>query len=264
MAVLLAGCSSGDDNSVPSASSAASPATSAPESTSVESLGEPVDEQLRAELVATLSDAFDEVRSGPVLIEFEMNEDGRESSATIRVDHAAGLVDAVWIQPAGQGSEITTRNVVVDGRAFLKSTDGAAAEQALNFIEIGVQNAAELLDVVYTGYGRIGPSLDRLILLLEQLPFRVVVEGVAPDQRFTVSFDPADVATFYAETGLERMGGHIPDAAMTLTFVLEAGNLVGLEAAGTHFHDGEALEVAAAVSFEVIEPFELEPPPLDG
>jgi hypothetical protein len=273
--LLAASACGGADEATSTATAPASGATSASsdvpagprdphrDDPSAEPVGEPADREVRAELLGELTEAFAAVRSGPVLIELEMDED-TPSTASIRVDQSRGLVDATWVQTTRRGSEIVTRNVVVDDRTFFKSTAGEEAAAALDFVEVDRASGDALLENVFTAYGRIGPSLDRLLLFVETLPFRFAAEQDRSIRRWTVAIEPIDVIELFVETGLEVTGPGVPHAPMVLEFAVDAGRLVGIEAAGTQFHDGEPLELTASLRYRSIESFEVEVPPTDS
>lgn len=266
--LVAVGCSGGDETASADRSGTTVASTEPPghrhDEPTTELVGEPVDDDERAMLLAELSEAFTDVRSGPVLIELEMEEEGTTSSASIRVDQGRGLLDATWVQLTRRGSEITTLNVVVGGRAFLKSTVGEEAAAALDFVEVGASRTTELLEQVFTGYGRLGPSLDRILLFVESLPLHADIERDGVTTRATVTIDPLEVVDLYADTGLEQTGGGAPSEPVVLRFTIASGRLVLLEAGGTQFHDGEALTVTATLRYRPIEPFELDVPPVDS
>lgn len=76
---------------------------------------------------------------------------------------------------------ITTRKVLVDGRAFLKSDTGPEAAAALAFTEVSYEPfGPDLLDEAFTAFGRIGPSLDRRE---ERRSYGRHIGGIAERQR---------------------------------------------------------------------------------
>ena len=75
---------------------------------------------------------------------------------------------------------ITTRKVLVDGRAFPKSDTGPEAA-ALAFTEVSYEPfGPELRDEAFTAFGRIGPSLDRRE---ERRSYGRHIGGIAERQR---------------------------------------------------------------------------------
>jgi hypothetical protein len=224
-----------------------------------------VDDATRAEIVATLRAAIDALYAQPLTIDLEMDEEDEPVTGTIRVDRHAELVDSVEVRPTGPDSAITSRKIVVDGRAFLKSTTDAASEAALAFTEIAYEPfAPDLLDEAFTAFGRIGPSLDRWVLLLEDVPFDARTTELAGGVEISVNMSPFAIFAYYAESGLEAVGGEVHPAPTQIAFRIEEGVLRDVVAGGTHFHDGEALEIVAAISYTPIEPFALDPPSTDG
>lgn len=224
----------------------------------------PADDARRASLVAELGGAFGQVRAGPVEIDLTMTEGDVVSEASIRVDQTRGLVDSTWIQPVERvDAEITTRNVVVDGRFYVKSTDSDAAAELLDYYDGGEANAADLLENAFTAFGRIGRSLDRVLLFVEEVPFAAATESDGDAVRHHVVFDVDDIVAFYAETGLETTGAVDAHEPVRYEFVVDGeGRLVAIDASGTQFHDGEALELTATIEYRPIGEFDLEVPPL--
>ena len=72
--------------------------------------------------------------------------------------------------------------------------------------------------------------------------------------------DSQTVSDFLASSGLEAVGGELPDDPTTFQFTVVGGQLVQLDASGTHFHDGEALSITATVRYSPIISFHLQPP----
>lgn len=226
---------------------------------------EEADEATQARVVSELATAFEAVQSQPVEISIEMVEEDEPRTATVRIDKPMGLLDATLIQFGPGGSAVTTRNVLVEGRAFLKSTTGPEAEAALDYTELPYASLGpDLLDEVFAGYGRIDKSLDRIVLLLESVPFAAQIVESEGRTEISVIMSPFAIYDFYGTSGLEAVGGSVPAEPTRLAFVVEAGVLRGLVADGTHFHDGEALEVAATITYTPIDPFSLEVPPIEG
>lgn len=223
-----------------------------------------VDEATRERVVADLTAAVANLQAQPVEISFEMTEDGEPRSGLVRVDRSARLLEGVFLSPLPGGSVVTTRHVVVEDRAFLKSTTGAEAEAALDYTEFPVDPiGADLLDEVFAGYARVETSLDRIIHLLENVPFAAEVTAPGNGTEISVIMSPRSIAEYYSATGLEAVGGAIPSERTRLAFRIEDGVLRAVVADGTHFHDGEALSVAASILYTPIEPFTLEIPPLE-
>jgi hypothetical protein len=284
--VFAAGCAGGDDSA---ADAGAEPAAVAPSSSAPTTIADdphdqddddhdddavgpdlpdlpdlsPIDDARRAELIAELTSAFERARSGPAQIDLEMDEEGTESAASIRVDPPRGLLDSSWVQLTRRGGEITTLYVVIDGRYFLKSTASAEAAALLDYYEGGASTADELVENVFTAFGRIGPTLDRLLLFVEELPYEVgtVAEGGAV--RTVVVIDVDDVVDLFAETGLETTGTVHTHEPVRLDFIIDDGTLAGIDASGTQFHDGEAIELTASLRYRSIDAFDLEIPPLE-
>lgn len=222
-----------------------------------------VDAATRERVLAELGAAIEGLQSTPVEITIEMIEDGEPRTATARVDQSAQLLEAVRVAPLEGGGAVTTRNVVVDGRVFLKSTTGPEAEAALDYTELPFEPlGVDLLEEVFTGYARINKTLDRILLLLESVPFAAQITETDVGTEISVIMSPVAIYDFYGESGIESVGGNVPPLQTRLAFLIEDGVLRGLVADGTHFHDGEALEVSATIAYEPIEPFALDVPPI--
>jgi len=261
LALVAAAC--GDDPAQ-SATDSASAVVSATPTTRVDPVPiADVDVATRTEILEDLRSAVAALRSGPVEIALEMDEDGEPRSATVRVDRGQMLLAGEWLAPTARGAVITTRHVVVDDRFFLKSTTSAEAEAALDFTELPLDPVGtELIEAVFTGYGRLSPSLDRILLLVEELPFAARVTDFDGGKEISVVMSPIAIYNYYGENRLESVGGAVPTEPTQLAFRIEDGVLVGIVAGGTHFHDGEALEVSATVAFTPIDAFALEVPPI--
>lgn len=217
----------------------------------------------KAEIVETLRSSVDALYAMPVRIETTLVEDGVPVEGAARIDRVRGLADSTEKRTV-DGATITTRNVLAEGRAFLKSTTGPEAEAALTFTELGYEPfGPEFLDQAFTAFGRLGPSLDRIVMLLEELPFAAQTRSLGGGEELSVVVSPFAIADFYARTGLEAVGGRIDPQPTRFSFRIEEGILTGIVADGTHFHDGEALEVSAAIMFTPISPFEVERPDVE-
>jgi len=226
---------------------------------------EPVAETTRRQVVDTLRRAVDTLYAAPVQIETQLDEEGVAVTGDARVDRTSGVAESVESRTLGPDAAITTRKVVVDGRAFLKSTTGPEAEAAIAFTELGYEPfGRELLDEAYTAFGRIGPSLDRIVLLLEELPFEATITALDTGTEISVTLSPLSIFDFYAETGLEGVGGTVEPDETRLAFRIEDGVLSGIVADGTHFHDGEALAITAAIVYTPIAPFVVAVPETEG
>ena len=143
-----------------------------------------------------------------------MVEEGEPRSAVDRVDAGEQLLESHLVAELAGGSEVNTRHVIVDGRAFLKSTTSAEAEAALDFTELPFDPiGAELLDEVFVGYGRIDKSLDRILVLLENVPFAAQITPVDNGTEISVVMSPSAIAEYFAATGLEAVGGAVPPGA---------------------------------------------------
>ncbi len=260
LAIGAVACSSGEGSTASSTTISPETAVTQPDALAVAD----VDAATRSRVIDELSAAVAAVRAFPVEITTEMLEDGEPRTGSARVDPPGELLDSLLVAPLSSGSAVTTRHVVVDGRAFLKSTTSAEAEAALDFTELPFEPiGAELLEEVYAGYGRIDKSLDRILTLLENVPFAARVTPLDNGTEISVVMSPRSIADYYAATGLEAVGGTIPPERTQLAFRIDDGVLRGLVAGGTHFHDGEALVVSATIAYTPIDPFTLEVPPTE-
>lgn len=222
-----------------------------------------VDARTRARILDELRDAIDALYAEPVEITLEMSDGGEPETAVLRVDRKAGLLEGTWIDPLDGGSAVKTRHVVVDERVFFKSTTSPEAEAALDFTELPYASIGpELFDEVYAGYARVNKTLDRNIVLLENVPFAGQITEDGTTTEISVIMSPFEIFNYYGESGLETVGGTVPPEHTQLAFRIEDGVLRGVVAVGTLFHDGEALELSATIAFERIDPFTLELPPI--
>lgn len=225
---------------------------------------EPVDAGTRARIVDELREAIDALYAEPVEISLEMSDGGEPETAIVRVDRGAGLLDGTWIDPLGDGSAVKTRHVVVDERVFLKSTTSPEAEAGLDFTELPyVGIGPDLFDEVYAGYARVNKTLDRNLVLLENVPFAGQITEEGTTTEISVVMSPFAIFDFYGESGLETVGGSVHPEHTQLTFRIEGGVLRGFDAEGVLFHDGEALELSASIVFEPIDPFTVDIPPIE-
>ncbi len=181
-------------------------------------------------------------------------------SGTLSVDQAAELLDSTWLVPTRAGSRITIRHIVTDGRAYFRSTAGEEAEAVVEFTELDPTGIPALLEFGFTAYGRLGPSLDRLLLFIDELPMRAVVERVDSVDRVVLAIDSVAVVELLRETGLEQTGHVLPHEPVLLDITIDEGRPTRLIAAGTQFHDGEAVELSASIDYTPIDPFRVEPP----
>lgn len=222
-----------------------------------------VDGATRRDIIATLRGSVEALYAGPVRIDAVLDEEGTPTVVEARVDRGAELAEVREVRSPSPDVSITTQRVVIDGRAFFKSTTGPEAEAALDFTEVTFERSGrETLDDSFTALGRLGPSLERIIELLEELPFDAQITEGETGLEISVVMSPFAIYDYYAETGLEAVGGNVPQQPTRFAFLLDDGMLLGIAADGTHFHDGEALDIEASVTFEPIEPFTLEIPPL--
>lgn len=229
-----------------------------------ETMTAPATETERSRLVAEFDAGIEALHARPTMITTSFDEESVRSTGTARIDRTRGLLDAVLETETNRGA-ITRRERVVEERYFLKSTTGPDAEAALNFTELPFEpGGAEAIDLVYTAYGRIGPTLDRWSTLLANVDFSFTTDESATRVVHHVQFDPSSIFDFFQEAGLERVGGAVPDEPTSIRFTLVDDVLVGIDAEGTHFHDGEALHVDATITYEPTTGFEVDVPPVDG
>jgi hypothetical protein len=200
-----------------------------------------------------------------VHIETQLNEEGTSVIGDARIDRVRGLADSTEIRTVAEDAAITTRKVLVAQRAFLKSVAGPEADAALSFTEVDYEPfGPELIDESYTAFGRIGPSLDRIVMVIDELPIDAQITVQDGSEEVAVNLSPFAIAEYYATTGLEAVGGRIEAEPTRFVFRIEDGVLTGIVADGVHFHDGEALEVTATISYTPIPSFGVELPETDG
>jgi len=123
----------------------------------------------------------------------------------------------------------------------------------------------EFFDEVFLAGGAIGSSLQRLVELMENLPFAAEpLEGLTADDQpisgFRVTFDAADIDDYFRTTGLELVGP-FPASGSTIYDVWIDNTIVRIVGAGTQFHDGEALpDTLVVIDYTVLDEVSIESP----
>ena len=203
---------------------------------------EGVDETTQRQVIEELTAAIATLRNRSVEITTEMVEDGEPRSAVARVDVGEQLLESSLVAQLAGGSEVNTRHVIVDGRAFLKSTTSAEAEAALDFTELPFDPiGAELLDEAFAGYGRIDKSLDRISFCWRTCPFAAQITPLENGTEISVVMSPRSQSRSTTPHPVSK-----PSAVQSLLsapnspFASKTASSAVVVAGGTHFHDGEA------------------------
>lgn len=232
--------------------------------------GEPVPaDDVRDEIV----DAIDRLLAAPsVEIRSLGYSDGRRSEQRATVDLVGASVisqerlsDGVGLGGAALDDPIVSDVVVIGDRMWLRVLQpGQDDSTPFQVIDEPVL-AAEFVAGAFTQQGRMFDALDQVQLLLRQQPFEAErlperSSGGTRSNGVRVAFRTPDVMTFLSENELAFVGPSDVPGATVFEFWYDAGGLRELVATGLHFHDGEALETAARLSYRIVDRATIEPP----
>jgi hypothetical protein len=219
---------------------------------------------------ALLRSAVDRLLTGgPIAVSYTVRgaEAGTaEGTGVVDLEaHSYDLAETV----SGDGFSFTHERRLVGDTLYIRDVFGDD-EPTAEWAEIPyAEDSARELAGALTARGRAVPGLERLVLLVDQLPFEVVSH---PDGRTHTLSVPADaVRDFYAETGLQQvqmwdevLHGHEGHDEAPVSFEIGIGgdgSLAHLRAFGTVFHDGEQLEGAdIGIRFSPAKPAAIKAP----
>lgn len=146
--------------------------------------------------------------------------------------------------PVGGSSPITEERRLLTATLYVRAITAGVdpAQTRWDSVPLPAGDAAEL-DRSLTAFGRLADSLDRVVVLVEQVGGKTETLGTSDgEQGFRVTIPARRIGAFYLRTGLEVLD-HPPEGTTTFEIGVDAsGALVRLAVYGTTFHDGEALE----------------------
>lgn len=180
--------------------------------------------------------------------------DGGSTTGTALVDNVTGdfSVRDEYIPDINPDLLIVSERILLDDRFYVRILDPTddPSEAPWSATEPGPLRD-KLVGEATTAAGAAGASLDRLVLLLEEVPWVLDAAAVTEfDDRTVTSilvrFTAEDLWRYLGETDLELVAPTPPHGSTLYEFWIDrdTGSLVTLLAAGTQFQDGEPIEGA--------------------
>lgn len=263
VAAMLLGASCGGGDSVSTNNNGGASETADVSTSTTLPAFEPSAEQVS--LIAEVTSAIEVLLAGPgVSITFTAESvDGGSTDGSVLIENSTGDHESreTLTSDINDRISVVAETLVVGDVIFARVYPESDDPSTVEWVEVESEPLrSRFIEEAFTAGGAAGASLERLVTLLENVPWdkgaaRTDVEGHMI-RSVLVRFSTVELWEFLREAQLELVG---PSPAEDGTFYefwidVDSGALVRLLAAGTQFLDGEALRGSSIeIDYTILE-----------